>query len=107
MTDDRGNRKIVCLNVGNRLAVHVQTVINRDQYAKRVYSFYEISTGPNEYFRVILGAQSRVSNKPDAKQMFTLDIQTMLDMRMDAEMYVEQRTLKALRELFEEVEKAT
>ena len=81
----------------------MQQVINRDKYAHLVYAMYEISTGPHEYVRVMIGMpnlEDRV--KADIMQSFMWDVQVLLDLAGEADKIIENKTLAIMQNVFAE-----
>lgn len=94
-------RKIVVLNVANRVFCKVQQVIDRDKYARQMSTFYCISTGPNEYIEVLISAVDADNPAGDAKQiMHRWPVQLLLDLAGNADTIIENKVLSLLQSLF-------
>lgn len=96
-----GQRKLVVLNTANRVFCKVQQVINRDKYAQQMYTFYEISTGPNEYLNVMIGMpDQKDASRPHHNIMHRWSVQLLLDLAGNADTIIEQKVLQLMQSLF-------
>lgn len=96
-----GQRKIVILNVANRVFCRVQQVVDRDKYSKDMRTQYHIGTGPREYLRVTISMPDQFDDTlPRAEVTHQWEPQLLLDLAGDADRIIEQKTLQLMQKVF-------
>lgn len=99
------SRRSMIAHAGGQVMVVLQKVIDNHAIGDKVYATHEVSTGMNEYVRVIIGAPHANRSKADVIMSHLWDVQLLLDLRAGWRDHVTKKMLEMLDEMAAEREK--